>query len=51
MSHMKIETDDLCRPEIQTLLNEHLQNMYELSPPWIVHALNLEKLGQPGVTL
>lgn len=23
--------------------------MYELSPPWIVHALDLGELGQPGV--
>ena len=47
---MKIETDDLTRPEIQALLNEHLQNMYELSPPESVHALDLDKLRQPGIT-
>lgn len=29
---MKIETDDLSRPAIHALLDEHLQSMYELSP-------------------
>ncbi|SFC81253.1 putative acetyltransferase [Polaromonas sp. OV174] len=47
---MKIEIDDLSRPAIQALLNEHLQSMYELSPPESVHALDLEKLRQPEIT-
>jgi putative acetyltransferase len=47
---MKIETDDLSRPAIHALLNEHLQSMYELSPPESVHALDLEKLRHPGIT-
>lgn len=47
---MKIEIDDLSRPAIHALLNEHLQSMYELSPPESVHALNLDKLRQPGIT-
>jgi len=47
---MKIETDDLSRSEVQALLNEHLQNMYELSPPESVHALDLEKLRRPEIT-
>jgi putative acetyltransferase len=47
---MKIEIDDLSRPEIHALLNEHLQNMYELSPPESVHALDLDKLRKPGIT-
>ena len=47
---MKIEIDDLSRPEIHALLNEHLQSMYELSPPESVHALDLEKLRKPGIT-
>ena len=47
---MKIELDDLTRPQIHALLNEHLQNMYELSPPESVHALDLDKLRQPGIT-
>jgi putative acetyltransferase len=47
---MKIQIDDLTGPEIHALLNEHLQNMYELSPPESVHALDLEKLRKPGIT-
>jgi putative acetyltransferase len=47
---VKIETDDLSRPAIHALLNEHLQSMYELSPPESVHALDLEKLRRPGIT-
>jgi putative acetyltransferase len=47
---MTIRTDDLQHPAIQALLNEHLQNMYELSPPESVHALNLEKLRAPDIT-
>lgn len=47
---MKIKIDDLQHPAVHALLNEHLQNMYELSPPESVHALDLEKLRAPDVT-
>ncbi len=47
---MNIELDDLTRPAIHALLNEHLQSMYELSPPESVHALDLEKLRKPDIT-
>jgi len=47
---IKIEIDNLSRPAIQALLNEHLQNMYELSPPESVHALDIEKLRAPEIT-
>jgi putative acetyltransferase len=47
---MRIEVDDLSRPEIHALLNEHLESMYELSPPESVHALDLERLRAPGIT-
>lgn len=47
---MLIQTDDLSRPEIHALLNEHLQSMYALSPPESVHALNLEGLRKPEIT-
>jgi len=47
---MHLEIDDLSRPAIHALLNEHLQNMYELSPPESVHALDLAKLRAPGIT-
>ncbi|MBT2327053.1 GNAT family N-acetyltransferase [Variovorax paradoxus] len=47
---MKIEIDDLSRPEIHALLDEHLQNMHALSPPESVHALDLNKLRRPDIT-
>ena len=47
---MRIEMDDLTRPEVHALLQEHLANMYELSPPESVHALDLSKLRAPGIT-
>jgi len=47
---MKLEIDDLTHPAIHELLNEHLQSMYELSPPESVHALDLEKLRKPQIT-
>ena len=47
---MNIEIDDLSRPEIHALLNEHVQNMYALSPPGSVHVLDLEQLRQPEIT-
>ena len=47
---MKIRIDDLQHAAIHALLNEHLQNMHELSPPESVHALNLEKLRAPDIT-
>ncbi len=47
---MKIEIDDLSRPAIHALLNEHLRNMHELSPPESVHALDLDALRRPEIT-
>jgi putative acetyltransferase len=47
---MRIEVDDLSRPAVHALLQEHLDNMHELSPPESVHALDLSRLRQPGIT-
>lgn len=47
---MRIELDDLTRPEVHALLEEHLANMRELSPPESVHALDLAKLRTPDIT-
>lgn len=47
---MQIEIDDLTREEVLALLNEHLSNMYELSPPESVHALDVSKLRSPDIT-
>ncbi len=46
---MRIELDDLSRPAVHALLNEHLANMYELSPPEQVFALDLSKLKSPDI--
>lgn len=47
---MKIELDDLTRAQVHALLNEHLANMHQLSPRESVHALDLDRLRQPGIT-
>lgn len=47
---MQIREDDLTGPEIIALLEEHLRNMHEWSPPESVHALDLTKLRRPEIT-
>ena len=47
---MLIRVDDLAGPEIRALLEEHLRNMHELSPPESVHALDLAALRKPEIT-
>jgi putative acetyltransferase len=47
---MRIEVDDLSRPEIHELLREHLRNMALHSPPESIHALDLEGLRKPEIT-
>ena len=47
---MKIERDDLTRPEIHALLEEHLADMRAMSPPESMHALDLDRLRQPAIT-
>jgi putative acetyltransferase len=47
---MKIELDELSRPEVHALLAEHLSNMHQLSPPESVHALDVEQLRRPDIT-
>ena len=46
---MRIERDDLTRPKVHALLQEHLDNMFELSPAESVHALDLSKLRRPEI--
>jgi len=48
---MRIEIDDVSRPQVIALLEEHLRNMYELSPPDQVFAFDASRLRAPGVTL
>ena len=47
---MKIEIDDLSRPAIHALLEEHMRSMHALGPPESVHALDLAALRRPEVT-
>lgn len=46
---MHIETDDLSRPAVHALLQEHLADMYAWSPPESVHALDLDRLRAPNI--
>jgi putative acetyltransferase len=46
---VRIELDDLSRPQVLSLLEEHLRNMYELSPPDKVFAFDAAKLKAPDV--
>ena len=48
---MRIEQDDVSRPEVLALLEEHLRNMHELTPPEQVFAFNADKLRAPDVTM
>lgn len=48
---MEIMLDDVRGPEIAALIREHLQNMAEESPPESVHALDLDGLRRPDVTV
>jgi putative acetyltransferase len=47
---IRIEPDDLTRPEVLGLIEEHLRNMYELTPPEHVFAFDASKLRAPDVT-
>jgi putative acetyltransferase len=47
----EIREDDLTGPEIVRFLRDHLDYMYAVTPPGSVHALDLERLRAPGMTL
>ncbi|MFW8648953.1 GNAT family N-acetyltransferase [Vibrio diabolicus] len=47
---MRIEIDNLERPQVLALLEEHLHDMYATSPPESVHALDVSKLKLPSIT-
>lgn len=47
---MRIQLDDPARPDVLALLEEHLRNMHELSPPESVHALDVGRLRSPEVS-
>lgn len=45
-----VDVDDPLRPDVLTLLGEHLDDMRATSPPESVHALDPTALARPGVT-
>lgn len=47
---LRFELDDLTRPEVVDLLEEHLTDMYAVSPAESVHALDLDALRGPGLS-
>lgn len=48
---MRIEIDDVTRPQVLELLEEHLRHMYEITPPNQVFAFDASKLRAPEVVL
>lgn len=46
---MRIEVDDVSRPQVLALLDEHLRNMREITPPDQVFAFDAQQLKGPGV--
>jgi putative acetyltransferase len=50
MRRLEIREDDLTGQPIIDLLREHLENMYEITPPESVHALDLDALRAPNIT-
>jgi len=47
---MRIELDDVSRPEVVALVEYHLRSMHEISPPDSVFALDLSGLKHADVT-
>jgi putative acetyltransferase len=47
---LEIRKDDLTGKKIADLLQEHLENMHEITPPESIHALDLEALRSPNIT-
>ena len=48
---MRIERDDVSRPQVLALLEEHLRHMHEITPPEFVFAFDATKLREPGVVV
>ena len=46
----RIEADDLSRSEVLALIEEHLRNMHEVSPPGSVFAFDTDRLKASGIT-
>jgi putative acetyltransferase len=48
---LRIEVDDLSRPQVLSLLEEHLRNMYEITPPEHVFAFDVSRLKASDMTV
>ena len=48
---MNIVDDGLEGPEIAALLREHVQGMFDASPPDSIHTLNIDALRSPDITM
>lgn len=48
---MEIRVDDLSGDQVKALIAEHLLDMTADTPPESMHALNLDGLKKPGITL
>ena len=48
-AHVVIRPDDLSGEPIRNLIARHLRGMHEHSPPGSVHALDIDRLRDPGV--
>jgi putative acetyltransferase len=51
MGTLRIEIDDVSRPPVLALLEEHLRSMHEITPPNQVCAFAASQLRAPGITL
>ena len=50
MNRLQIREDDLTGPKIAYFLQEHLDEMHEITPPESIHALDLDALRSPEIT-
>lgn len=51
MDDLRIERDDLTRHPVRALVAEHLADMFATTPPESVHALDLDGLRGPGLSM
>ena len=49
LQDLLIRLDDLSDPRIEAFMQEHLVDMYAVSPPESVHALDMDQLRQPHI--
>ena len=49
LDSLSLRLDDLSDPRIEAFMQEHLQDMYAVSPPESVHALDMDQLRQPNI--